>query len=75
MKAMNPKTFFDNAVAAVSGVYGGGVIYTLVILREELLKLAVAATTACICGAAGVAGKYLFVWIWRKLKEQFKTKL
>lgn len=69
---MNPKTLFDNAVAAVSGVYGGGLFLTIVGWKEEVLKLIVAGITALICGGMGVAGKYAAVWAWKKVRSLLK---
>lgn len=67
---MNYKNVLDNWVGFVSGVFGGGMGYTLQIAwHDELLKLSVAALTAFIAGAMGVAGKYLFVWAWKKIKN------
>lgn len=66
---MNYKNVLDNWVGFISGVFGGGMSYTLQIAwHDELLKLSLAAGTAFVAGAMGVAGKYLFVWTWKKIK-------
>ena len=72
MRVMHPKTLLDNAVAAISGVYGGGIFLTIVEWKAELLKLIVAALTALICGGMGIMGKYLFVWTWKKIRSLLK---
>lgn len=72
---MNYRNVFDNWIGFISGVFGGGMGYTLQIAwHAELLKLSVAALTAFIAGAMGVAGKYLFVWLWRKILVTLKIK-
>lgn len=69
---MNYKSMFDNWIGFVSGVFGGGMGYTLQIAwHEEWLKLSIAAGTAFIAGIMGIAGKYFFVWLWKKLKFIF----
>jgi hypothetical protein len=72
---MNYRKVLDDLVAFIGGVYGGGISYTLQIAwRDEGFKLLVAGITALVCGAMGVAGKYLFVWAWKQAKVQFNNK-
>lgn len=72
---MNYKNVFDNWVGFVAGVFGGGVGYTLQIpWRDELFKLSLSALTAFVAGIMGVAGKYLFVWCWKKILLKLKIK-
>lgn len=71
---MNYRNIFDTWIGFVSGVFGGGLGYTLQISwHDEWLKLAIAACTALIAGGLGVVGKYLAVWGWNKIKS-FITK-
>lgn len=72
---MNYKNAFDNWIGFVAGVFGGGMGYTLQIAwHAELVKLLVAAATAFIAGVMGVAGKYFFLWLWKKLLIALKIK-
>lgn len=66
---MNYRNIFDNWIGFVSGVFGGGIGYTLQISwHVEALKLIVAGLTALVAGGMGVVGKYLVVWAWKKIK-------
>lgn len=66
---MHYRNLLDNWIGFISGVFGGGISYTLQISwHDEALKLSIAGLTALIAGACGVAGKYLFVWSWKKIK-------
>lgn len=72
-KEMNYRNILDNWVAFIGGVYGGGMGYTLqVAWHDEAVKLGIAAITALIAGAMGVAGKYLAVWIWKGVKRIYQ---
>lgn len=72
---MHYKNLVDNWIGFVSGVFGGGISYTLQIAwHAEMLKLLVAGLTALVAGAMGVAGKYLFIWAWNKFKSFISKK-
>jgi hypothetical protein len=68
---MNPKTIIDNWIAFISGT-GGGIITLQVQWHDEWVKLMTAAITAGVMGAAGVAGKYVMVWGWKRFKTLLK---
>jgi len=64
------KTVFENVISFITGLFGGGVFYTLQIAwHDEVLKFISSGITALIMGGMGVAGKYIFVWTWKKIKS------
>ena len=69
----NPNVSFNTFFAAVCGLVGGTISYSLtnLLMMGAILQ---AAFTALICGAAGVAGKELFSLCKRKFLAYRKKK-
>lgn len=68
MKSMNLHNPIDNVLAFLTGLGTYGYVTGQITWHQELLKFLVAGGTAFLAGAMGIAGKYSFIWLWKKIK-------
>lgn len=69
---MNFKNPLDNWIGFISGVGGYGFINVQFVWHDELIRICVAGVVAFVAGMMGVAGKYLFVWAWKRIHLYLK---
>lgn len=60
----------NNTIGFAIGMVGGTVKFLTALPAEFFPNLIGASVTALICGACGIAGKELYIYIKRKLKRK-----